>query len=112
MHLVFNFRMLQLFPKILSSIASRDSIPLSTGIFFECMNMFGAFFFNKNLHAVSMCSWIQWTQTEYKCYCIVLDGGGELSGVQYKSQMINTLCSTKYECFPLSLISHYNNTAF
>ena len=29
-------------------------------------------------------------------YLIILDcAGGELSGVQYKSQMINTLCSTK-----------------
>ncbi|CAB3981776.1 Fanconi anemia group I -like [Paramuricea clavata] len=52
--LLKNGRVVQLFPKILSSIASRDSVPLSS------------------------------------------DGGGELSGIQYKSQMINTLCSTKW----------------
>lgn len=28
-------------------------------------------------------------------HIVILDGSGELSGVQYKSQMINTLCLTK-----------------
>ncbi|XP_028390855.1 Fanconi anemia group I protein-like isoform X2 [Dendronephthya gigantea] len=50
-----NGRVLQLFPKILSSMASRESIPLPTD-----------------------------------------HGGGELKGIEYKSQMINTLCSTKW----------------
>ena len=52
--LLKNGRVVQLFPKILSSIASRHSVPLSS------------------------------------------EGGGELSGSQYKSQMINTLCSAKW----------------